>query len=443
MAVLGVGGKLLLKRSAPEPCLVNADSVISEINSIQSICTGYWSGDRVSTNCLPLAGGVFPPNPKGYASYYGSRWFLGPNRDHITANTDNFYKADNKASAGDYQNALWECGSGSGEYGFSDAQDTITSISICEDAPDYEIPEAGTAEYDNANLLPRGDRGNEDYPDGQFGDDAQFYAREGDVSGGHEIKPCDNGDYWIHIDALGRVSFYRSRCDALAGCPSNRVDIEAQAAGTITIAPYGSLEYWNAIWECVSRYGEYKFSDAQDTVTLASICEDPPKYEIPEAGIDEYDNANLLPRGQEGSAAPYWQILCDIREWTLELEAAAVDTTAVSEKFGTAVKSLVTAGGSTEFLIDRKCFDDDQDNGLALMQLLLMTEKGCQASAQFWVMSGTNPCEVDCDGRINGGLYYETDILITNTAVNLRPTEIVAGTASFVSTGEIRLLTGP
>ena len=159
------------------------------------------------------------------------------------------------------------------------------------------------------------------------------------------------------------------------------------------------------------------------------------------AGTDEYDNANLLPRGEQGEPAPFWQILCDIREWSLELNAPSVDTTAVSEKFGTAVKSLVTAGGSTEFLIDRECFDKDtRDNGLVIMQLLMMTEKGCQASAQFWLMSGTDACGADCD-RIDGSLYYETEILITNTAVNLRPTEIVAGTASFVSTGEIKLLT--
>jgi hypothetical protein len=95
-------------------------------------------------------------------------------------------------------------------------------------------------------------------------------------------------------------------------------------------------------------------------------------------------------------------------------------------------------------LIDRKCFENDEvDNGLVLMQLLLMTEKGCEASAEFWVMSGTDPCRGNCDGSINGGLYYACDILITNTAVNLRPTEIVAGTASFVSTGEIKLLVAP
>lgn len=378
MAVLGVGGRLLLKRPAPEACLVNAESVIPEIDSIQGICDGYWSGDHISTICLPLDGDRYPANPDGYATYYGSRWFLGPNRTHITDKKDIFYKNDT-----------------------------------------------------------------EDYPDGQFGDDAQFYAREGDTSDGETIDSCDNSDYWIHIDALGRVSFYRNRCDALSGCPTKRVQLNALAAGNITIAPYGSLEYFNAIWECVSNYGEYRFSDGQDTITLISICEDAPRYEIPVAGTNEYDNANLLPRGQEGTAAPFWQVMCDIREWTLELDAAAVDTSAVSEKFGTAVKSMVTAGGSTEFLIDRKCFEDTQDNGLALMQLLLMTEKGCQASAQFWIMTGTDVCNVTCDGRIDGGLYYETEILVTNTAVNVRPTEIVAGTASFVSTGEIRLLTSP
>ena len=377
MAVLGVGGRLKLKRSAPEACIINTDTLIPGIDSLQSICPGYWNGDHVSTICLPLAGDVFPANPDGYATYFDSRWFLGPNRTQITTRDDIFYKT--------------------------------------------------TAE---------------DYPDGQFGDDSQFYSREGDISGGETIDPCQSGDYWIHIDELGRVSFYNSRCDALAGCENKRVDLGGVSAGQITISPFGSTAYFNAVWRCISAYGEYQFSDGQDTVTLISICADAPRYEIPEAGTDEYDNADLLPRGQQGEAAPFWQILCDIREWSLELNAPSVDTTAVAEKFGTAVKSLVTAGGSTEFLIDRKCFSDTEDNGLVLMQLLMMTEKGCEASAQFWLMSGEDSCGASCD-RIDGGLYYETDILITDTAVNLRPTEIVAGTASFVSTGEIKLLVSP
>ena len=379
MAVLGVGGRLKLKRSAPEACVINSEAVIPEINSLGSICPGYWNGDHVSTICLPLASDTLPANPDGYATYFDSRWFLGPNRTQITARSDFFYKTDL-----------------------------------------------------------------EDYPDGQFGGASQFYTREGDVSGGETIDGCQDGDYWIHVDELGRVSFYTSRCSALKGCESDRVKLATTTpAGQITVSPFGSAAYFNAVWRCISAYGEYQFSDGQDTITLISICADAPRYEIPEAGVNEYDNADLLPRGQEGEAAPFWQILCDIREWSLELNAPSVDTTAVAEKFGTAVKSLVTAGGSTEFLIDRKCFESDEvDNGLVLMQLLMMTEKGCEASAEFWIMSGTNACGMDCD-RIDGGLYYACDILVTNTAVNLRPTEIVAGTASFVTTGEIKLLQAP
>ena len=72
------------------------------------------------------------------------------------------------------------------------------------------------------------------------------------------------------------------------------------------------------------------------------------------------------------------------------------------------------------------------------MKLLLMTEKGCQASAQFWMIDRPG-CGSDC-GVLRGDLYYEADILVTQSAVNLRPTEMVAGTASFVTTGEIRLI---
>ncbi len=375
MAVLGVGGKLVLKRSAPEACLVNVESVIPTINSLNSVCSGYWNGDRVSTLCLPIASDPFPPSPSGYATYYGGSWFLGPNRDHITTRTDSFYKT-------------------------------------------------------NA----------EQYPDGQSGDSAKFYCEEGDVAGGATITNCRERSYWIHIDELGRVSFYDNRCDALAGPLSTRIQLATSVSNSpITVAPYGGFEYFNAVWECVDTYGDYNFSDAQDSVTLVSICEDAPTYQLPIASNADYNNADLLPRGQEGTPEPYWQLIADIREWSLELSATSVDTTSVAEKFGTAVKSLVTAGGSTEFLIDRKCYADTADNGLVLMQLLMMTEKGCSASAQFWVMPTSDGTSADAY-RINGGLYYETDILVTNMAVNLRPTEVVAGTASFVSTGEIKLL---
>lgn len=374
MAVLGVGGRLFLRREAPSPCLINESAIDAPNNVIRSICEGYWNGDHISVDCLPVPDPVFPPDPDGYASYYGSKWFLGPNRTQITSNQDAFYKT---------------------------------------------------------NL--------EEYPDGQFGDDAQFYCREGDSSGGDVIPPCKPRDYWIHIDALGQVSFYTSRCAALSGCPEDRVEFESVGGG-LTIAPYGHLDYSNAVWQCVkAKFGDYEFSDFRDSVTLVSICADPPLYQKPVAGTGEYDNANLLPRGaNQGKAAPLWEVLCEVREWSLELSAPAVDTTSVAEKFGNSVKSLVTGGGSTEFFIDRACRPEGESDGLELMKLLLMTEKGAKAEAQFWMIDRPS-CETTC-GLVAGDLYYSTEILVTQTAVNLRPTEIVAGTAQFVTTGEIRLV---
>ena len=55
---------------------------------------------------------------------------------------------------------------------------------------------------------------------------------------------------------------------------------------------------------------------------------------------------------------------------------------------------------------------------------------------------GSDSCRsTDC-GSLGGALWYETDILVTRNAVNLRPTDLVAGTANFVTTGEIRLQAG-
>lgn len=374
MAVLGVGGCLELRRCAPEPCVLNAESLNAETNQFDSICDGYWSGDHVGVDCLPvIRGDGFPPNPSGYASYFGGRWYVGPNRTQIDADSDEFYKTDT-----------------------------------------------------------------EEYPDGQFGNDAQFYAREGDVSGGEEIPECSDADgYYIHIDELGRVSFYDTRCGALAGCTDDRLDL-APVGGQITVAPYGSVEYLNAVWRCVAAAGEYQFSDGQDTVTLASICEDAPAYEQPEAGDDEYDNADLEPRSQPLNPAPYWQCVLDLREWSLQLDAPSVDTTSVSEKFGEAVKSLVNGGGSTEFFVERQCLTDYQADSNTLMKLLFMTENGCNADAKFYLIQREG-CGEECNGLLKGDLYYEAHILITASAVNVRPTEMIVGTAQFVTTGPIRL----
>lgn len=382
MAVLGVGGQLKLRRQPVEKTLYLDQSVLdADCNKIKGGPGWLWNGDKVSIIDLPVYcddAGVYPGKVSGYASYFGSKWFLGPNRTQISGNDDAFYKTDS-----------------------------------------------------------------EEYPAGQAGDDAYFYSKNGV---GPVPEDCGaNGDYWVHVDSAGWISFYNDRCSAFAGTPQNRVDL-APVYGGIELAGYGTVDYENAVWECFDGpcsgdTSDYWYSDVTDNATDESICASAPEYDFPVAGTADYENADVSPR--KGGGWPGWQIICGLREWSLDLTADGVDTTSVSEKFGNSVKSLVQGGGSLEYFVDRQCFDDEHDNSLLVMQLLFLTEKGCEADAEFWILDEPLGDPPFCNKRIGGGLFYSAKILVTSTAMNLRPTELVAGSANFVTTEEIRLRQAP
>lgn len=376
MPVLGSGGRLALKRQ-----VVNKTTVLSQsgldtaCNRIAGGPSWIWNGDKIQVDNLPIYGeGGVPGRVGGFATYFGSKWYLGPNRQQITSATDKFYKTSSEA-----------------------------------------------------------------YPPDRFGGDSNFYAKNG-----ADPVPSDNGangTYWAHIDAAGFISFYTSRCAALSGCRQDRIQL-APLSGDITLNTLGTTDYQNAKWECYNgpcdgATSDYWYSNIVDDDDPAdSICRHAPGYALPAASTGDYNNADV---SRTGDDLPAWQIIAGLREYSLELKGDSIDTTSVSEKFGTAVKSLVSGGGSLEFFIDRTCGDDTTDNSLMIMQLLLMTERGCEADAEFWLTNEPVNCGAVCDGQIGGGLYYKAKILITSTAINLRPTELVAGTANFVTTEEIRL----
>ena len=380
MAVLGSGGRLVLKRKAPYPCIISSMDLLDPAsNQLLDICEEYLSGDRVQGVGLPVYVDGVPIKPEGWAMYHGGHYYLGPNRWHCGSETSPYYKGDGM-----------------------------------------------------------------EYPNGQAGDDAGFYAQAGDEFGNTpEVVPQDpEAGYYIHVNGMGYASFYNTRCGALKGCEEDRVDL-APVGGPILIGPYGSATYNNAVAECLPAWGDNRTSDIADSDTGVSICLNAPTFERPTSGTEDYDNADVQERGT-ATKGYIWEVMCGVREWSLDLDAPAVDTTGVSEKFGESIKALVTGGGNIEFFIDRECHPEGVTNGIPVLELLLMTNQGAQASAEFWIMAGTDCSGTsDCSKRISGSLYYETDILITQTSINLRPTDIVAGVANFVTTGEIRLLQEP
>lgn len=391
MAVLGSGGRLELRREAPSPCVIlPADRNLGS-NSINIGCEGYWPGDKVvisGPDGLPIFINGKPQRWDGVGSYFQNVLYVADNRDHITSSSDQFYKALG-----------------------------------------------------------------EEYPAGNEEDAAWFYYR-GEDENDSQVEEVEG---YLCVDSLGRGKLYESRCEGLSCCGESLLIFDSNAAKIdfdfMVINQAGSGEYQNALTKCFGELGEYIFNDIADDTSpfdpnraVDSICADPPLYLKPTAGTDEFANADVQPRSEVNAGPhPLWKIICEVREWSLELDAPAVDTTGVGEKFGESVKSLVTGGGSADFFIDRKCMEETEDNGLYLMQLLLMTQMdGCKAKAKFFMINRPYDAE-DCAPTCTttpGSLWYETEVLVTRNAVNLRPTQLVAGTAQFVTVGEIRLNQG-
>jgi hypothetical protein len=356
MAVLGVEGRVRLRRDAPAPLLLSSSTLRADIDKFVLNTTDYWSGDEVylyAGQGLPIAGQC----ANGVAAYRGGYWDVGPNRAHIADDDDKFYQTDNAV---------------------------------------------------------------------------KFYCGIGQQS----------GEYFIHRDTLNRMSLHTDYCSAVNGGSSSRVDLAQYNFGTILLAPAGTADYNNALAECYAAAGDYRVSDVRDEITLESICKFAPEYESPTAGTAEYDDADLEPRSWVGGFP--WVIQCQLKEWSLDLDASAVDTSQVGEKFGENVKSIVTGGGTFDFFIGEAKTGDGIERRVDpsyLMKLLLITDRGAKADAEFRLMAPKelSNCGNSCSPLGKGNLLYRTQLLITKIAVNVRATELIVGSAAFVTSGEIAI----
>lgn len=203
-----------------------------------------------------------------------------------------------------------------------------------------------------------------------------FYATTADVG------QLTTATYFIYRDQLDRISFYRTLAAALRGRVADRVPLYACDFGSITMAALQS------------------------------------------------------------SPGDLWSIQGQLSGWTLNLSAAEIDTTAIGERFGDAIKSVVTGGGAVDFLVareDRSAPENTPEaDSTTLLRLLLLTEKGCKADCEFWMIDAQR----DILHLLPGDLYYETSMLVTSAAVNTTAPEIIAGTINFVTVGPIALKMG-
>lgn len=340
MAVLGVGGTLELTREAPAPLVLSPYATDGTSNTIAISDNAYWTGDFIRLTCangLPIDTSTNGPDaPNGYAMYFGSRWYLGYNKQHVSSNTDTYY-------------------------------------------------------------LPPED------------DTDDFYARP-EVTG-----LTTASTYYIYRDQLDRLSFYATRDQALAGASANRIDLYNVDLTSFIISAVGNSTYNTA---------------------LDTAATELQNYSPPENGEELLDTVSTVsPNPTDSLNNSAWLVQAQLREWTLNLSAPEVDTTALGERFGDSVKSIITGGGQMDFLIERRLEGADAQEPSVLLNLLLLTQRGSKAKAQFYMFKERQGV---C-GILPGSLYYETELLVTSEAINVRPDEIIAGSLDFVTVGEIKL----
>lgn len=123
-----------------------------------------------------------------------------------------------------------------------------------------------------------------------------------------------------------------------------------------------------------------------------------------------------------------------LQRWVLSLDAANLDTTAIGETFGENIKSLVRGAGSIDFMADHRSTANEQDS-LALLRLVMLLQNECNTKARFYLYKNRN----EADPKIDGSVYYECEIVLTNSNLNTEAGDITTGTADFVATSEIAL----
>lgn len=217
---------------------------------------------------------------------------------------------------------------------------------------------------------------------------------------------------WIHRDAMDDVRFYDSELNAINGGVTGLVPLRNVSPGPLLILPASSIAGYaasavallEAIGSAVIENGE----QPADRITT-----------VPALLLDTA--ADIAERG--------WLIQCDLTSWVFETDATVLDQDAIGEAFGEYAKGALRGAGSFNGEVDRKQMAGEQA-GLALLKLMMMTEQGSRARAEFQLIGGS-PRTV-----------YETDILLGKTSVNTQATEVIQLTAEFVATGRIRLGVG-
>ena len=396
MAVLGTNGRVILNRSAPTPVAVDVIDLNQDKNIISLTAQGFRSGDLVEVASIDNWPNVDLADPPLIPSY---------------------------ADVFDYQ--------------------------------DYPELVGYSTAYPSELLRPYRWLATES-------NDA-LTTESGDVIA---VQPADvdatpyRNRLYVHVDQLNRLSFYRTRAAALAG--ANGVTREDLDQSVFTLDPSAPIElrlvnewkleaclqswslnlnaseidttglgdqFFDGVKSLVQGGGTFDFlieREARDTRNTAITSQSSYANARCFVGTDEnitYNDADIV--GITGSLANYGP---DYDDASLDPGATAYDNADITPRDEIMIwtPQLLASVGTSN-----------------LLRLLLNTSEQAEAEAEFWMIDGDQQDRTSYTGMLlPGDLYYKAQIMLTSSAVSVRATDIITGSANFVTVREVQLREG-
>jgi hypothetical protein len=224
-------------------------------------------------------------------------------------------------------------------------------------------------------------------------------------------------DVYINMDDLDRAKLYNSAISAYNADSGQIFELKSVNTENLVITRYNAASgYSNAINSAASSI---------KPLTLPSSSQ-------------KLEDVITVPSGMTAVASNPdsrgWLVQCDLQEWALSVDAGNLDMTAIGETFGENTKSLVRGAGSLTFLVDQRHVDGDQSS-MTLLRLVMLTEKQAKSNAKFYLFKDRSSVLP----QVGSTAYYDCDVLLTNTRLNVKATDIISGTSDFVATGEIAI----
>jgi len=219
-------------------------------------------------------------------------------------------------------------------------------------------------------------------------------------------------DGYMSRDLLDRIRLWTTEAAARSQSGTEKTLLNVKPKNFVVASYFNDASYTSAIDSAIASIANLVIDGEEVLSTLIAL---PSNFDVICADANRNYNFQV-----------------QLKQWILSIDAENLDTTAIGQTFGENIKSLVRGAGSLDFMAEHRAVAGEQDT-LALLRLVLLLQNQCNTKARFYLFkdrSGPSP-------QVNGSVYYECQILLTNTNLNAQVGDLLTGTADFVATSEI------